>query len=63
MDRRFEREPRLRGGRQARGTPASLLLKDTSGQELYEINKSLAHVHTTFEVKQGDKVVATIQKA
>lgn len=41
----------------------SLLLKDTSGQELYEINKSLAHVHTTFEVKQGDKVVATIQKA
>jgi uncharacterized protein YxjI len=41
----------------------SLLLKDTSGQELYEINKSLAHVHTTFEVKRGDKVVATIQKA
>jgi uncharacterized protein YxjI len=41
----------------------SLLLKDTSGQELYEINKSLAHVHTTFEVKQGDKVVATVQKA
>ncbi len=41
----------------------SLLLKDTSGQELYEINKSLAHVHPTFEVKQGDTVVATIQKA
>jgi uncharacterized protein YxjI len=41
----------------------SLLLKDTSGRELYEINKSLAHVHMTFEVKQGDKVVATIQKA
>ncbi len=41
----------------------SLLLKDTSGQELYEINKSLAHVHKTFEVKQGDKVVATIQRA
>jgi uncharacterized protein YxjI len=41
----------------------SLLLKDTSGQELYEINKSLAHVHKTFEVKQGDKVVVTIQKA
>jgi uncharacterized protein YxjI len=41
----------------------SLLLKDTSGQELYEINKSLAHVHKTFEVKQGDKVVMTIQKA
>jgi uncharacterized protein YxjI len=41
----------------------SLLLKDTSGQELYEINKSLAHVHTTFEVKQGGKVVATIQRA
>jgi uncharacterized protein YxjI len=41
----------------------SLLLKDTSGQDLYEINKSLAHVHKTFEVKQGDKVVATIQKA
>ena len=41
----------------------SLLLKDTSGQELYGINKSLAHVHKTFEVKQGDKVVMTIQKA
>ena len=41
----------------------SLLLKDTSGRELYEINKSLAHVHTTFEVKQDGKVVATIQKA
>jgi uncharacterized protein YxjI len=41
----------------------SLLLKDTLGRELYEINKSLAHVHKTFEVKQGDKVVATIQKA
>jgi uncharacterized protein YxjI len=41
----------------------SLRLKDTSGQELYEINKSLAHVHKTFEVKQGDKVVMTIQKA
>jgi uncharacterized protein YxjI len=41
----------------------SLILKDTSGQELYEINKSLAHVHKTFEVKQGDKVVMTIQKA
>jgi uncharacterized protein YxjI len=41
----------------------SLLLKDASGHELYEINKSLAHVHKTFEVKQGDRVVATIQKA
>ena len=41
----------------------SLLLKDTSGHELYEINKSLAHVRKTFEVKQGDKVVVTIQKA
>ncbi len=41
----------------------SLILKDTSGRELYEINKSLAHVHKTFEVKQGDKVVMTIQKA
>ena len=41
----------------------SLLLKDTSGQELYGINKSLAHVHTTFEVKQGDKVVMTLQRA
>jgi uncharacterized protein YxjI len=41
----------------------SLILRDIAGQELYEINKSLAHVHTTFEVKQGEKVVATIQKA
>ena len=41
----------------------SLILRDTSGQELYEINKSLAHVHKTFEVKQGDKVVVTIQRA
>jgi len=41
----------------------SLLLKDTSGHELYEINKSLAHVRKTFESKQGDKVVVTIQKA
>jgi uncharacterized protein YxjI len=41
----------------------TLFLKDTSGRELYEINKSLAHIHTTFEIKQGDRVVATIQKA
>ena len=41
----------------------SLLLKDTSGRELYEINKSLAHVHKTFEVKQGGKVVMTLQRA
>jgi uncharacterized protein YxjI len=41
----------------------SLILRDTSGNDLYEINKSLAHVHTTFEIKRGDQVVATIQKA
>jgi len=41
----------------------SLILKDTSGRELYEINASLAHVHKTFEVKQGDRVVMTLQKA
>jgi uncharacterized protein YxjI len=36
---------------------------DAAGNQQYEINKSLAHVHQTFEVKKGDEVVATIQKA
>ena len=41
----------------------SLVLKDTAGNDLYEINKSLAHIHTTFEIKKGEQIVATIQKA
>ena len=41
----------------------TLLLKDPTGNPLCEINQSLAHLHKTFEIKQGDEVVATIQKA
>ena len=41
----------------------TLILRDTAGAELYEINKSLAHLRTTFEIKRGDQVVATIQRA
>jgi len=41
----------------------TLVLQDPAGTPLYEINKSLAHLHQTFEVKRGDEVVATIQKA
>jgi uncharacterized protein YxjI len=41
----------------------TLVLQDPAGNPLYEINQSLAHVHHTFEVKRGDAVVATIQKA
>jgi uncharacterized protein YxjI len=41
----------------------TLILQDLVGNPLYEINKSLAHVHQTFEIKRGDEVVATIQKA
>jgi uncharacterized protein YxjI len=41
----------------------TLVLQDVVGNPLYEINQSLAHVHQTFEIKRGDEVVATIQKA
>jgi uncharacterized protein YxjI len=41
----------------------TLVLQDPAGNPLYEINQSLAHVHQTFEIKRGDQVVATIQKA
>ena len=41
----------------------TLVLQDPAGNQLYEINQSLAHLHHTFEIKQGDAVVATIQKA
>ena len=41
----------------------TLVLQDLAGDPLYEINQSLAHVHQTFEIKRGDQVVATIQKA
>ena len=41
----------------------TLVLQDSAGSPLYEINQSLAHLHHTFEIKRGEEVVATIQKA
>jgi len=41
----------------------TLEILDPSGASLYIINQSLAHVHRTFEIKQGGAVVATIQEA
>jgi uncharacterized protein YxjI len=41
----------------------TLLLLDPSGNPLYAIGKSLAHIHRTFEIKRGDAIVATIQEA
>jgi uncharacterized protein YxjI len=41
----------------------TLVLQDPSGNPLYEINQSLAHVHATFEIKRDDALMATIQKA
>ena len=41
----------------------TLVLQDLYGKPLYEVNRSLAHVHQTFEIKRGEEVVATIQKA
>jgi uncharacterized protein YxjI len=41
----------------------TLALQDASGNQLYEINQSLAHLHRTFEIKRGEEVVATIEKA
>jgi uncharacterized protein YxjI len=40
----------------------TVLLKDPSGVELYQISKSLMHVHRTFEIKRGDTLVATLQQ-
>ena len=37
-------------------------LNDLNGNELYQVSKSLAHIHQTFELKQRDEVVATIQE-
>lgn len=36
----------------------TLDLRDTTGTTLYTINRSLAHVRRTFEVKRGEQVVA-----
>jgi uncharacterized protein YxjI len=41
----------------------TLVLQDSAGNALYGINQSLAHLHQTFEIKRGDAIVATIQKA
>ena len=41
----------------------TLILQDPTGNALYEINQSLAHLHQTFEIKRDNEVVATIQKA
>ena len=41
----------------------TLFLQDPSGNPLYEINQSIAHLHQTFEIKRGDQIVATVQKA
>ena len=41
----------------------TLELRDTAGATLYTINRSLAHLHDTFEIKRDGEVVATIEKA
>jgi uncharacterized protein YxjI len=41
----------------------TLVLQDPAGNPLYEINQSLAHLHQTFEIKRGEQIAATIQKA
>ncbi len=41
----------------------TLVLQDPTGNPIYQINQSLAHLHHTFEIKQGEAVVATVQKA
>ena len=41
----------------------TLLLQDIDGQSLYQINQSLAHIRKTFEIKRGDQIVCTIEKA
>ncbi|HLX34963.1 MAG TPA: LURP-one-related family protein [Candidatus Limnocylindrales bacterium] len=41
----------------------TLVLRDRSGAELYQINQALAHLHPTFEISRGEDVVATIQEA
>jgi uncharacterized protein YxjI len=41
----------------------TLELQDPSGKPFYQISQSLAHLHQTFEIKRGDELVATIQKA
>jgi uncharacterized protein YxjI len=41
----------------------TLVLQDLNANPLYQINQSLAHLRKTFEIKQGDQIVATIQKA
>ena len=40
-----------------------LIFQDPTGNPLYEINQSLAHLHQTFEIKRGEELVATVQKA
>ena len=39
------------------------ILQDLQGRPLYTIAKSLAHIRMTFEIKQGEQVIATIEKA
>jgi uncharacterized protein YxjI len=39
------------------------ILQDLQGHPLYTISQSLAHLHKTYEIKQGDRLVATIQQA
>jgi uncharacterized protein YxjI len=41
----------------------TLVLMDPMGTPLYQINQSLAHLHTTFEIKRGEEILATVQKA
>ena len=41
----------------------TLFLLDLNGQPIYQINASLMHLRRTFEIKRGETVVATIQKA
>ncbi len=39
------------------------ILQDLQGRPLYTISRSLAHIRMTYEIKQGEQVIATIEKA
>jgi len=62
VDRRFEREHAFEVDGKLLAVRRSLLLKDTSGQELYE-STSRSRMSIRPRGQTGDKVVMTIQKA
>ncbi len=40
----------------------TIKLNDVTGNEVFHISRSLAHLHRTFEIKRDHKIVATIQQ-